>query len=166
MITLDPRALKICCRCKAEKPVTQFSKDRRKPNGIAYACRECERKRQRDYLQNAGVLRRMALHARSRYWDSPETDRARRSKYRQEHTEPLAFERNPFKERARRELRTAVRMGQVIKPTLCQDCGAGGIIHGHHEDYARPLDVDWLCPKCHGLRHQKHTDSGEDRRHG
>jgi hypothetical protein len=26
-------------------------------------------------------------------------------------------------------------------------------VHAHHEDYSRPLDVTWLCQKCHVQRH-------------
>jgi hypothetical protein len=28
-------------------------------------------------------------------------------------------------------------------------------LHAHHPDVAKPLDVEWLCPTCHG-----HADNG------
>jgi hypothetical protein len=46
----------------------------------------------------------------------------------------------------------AKRNGLIPPPTICEDCGKGGLLHGHHEDYSKPLDVNWLCPSCHGKR--------------
>ena len=50
-------------------------------------------------------------------------------------------------------LGSAVMSGRKEKPLTCSACGSGGRIHGHHEDYSKPLDVIWLCPKCHHSRH-------------
>jgi DnaJ-class molecular chaperone len=58
-------------------------------------------------------------------------------------------------ERARARLRYAVWTGKVVKPTRCDDCGATGQINGHHHDYSKPLDVQWLCAACHGRAHAK-----------
>ena len=48
-------------------------------------------------------------------------------------------------------------------PRHCERCGkrcrgrrsgfAIGKIVAHHEDYAKPLEVTWLCKPCHRLRH-------------
>ena len=32
-------------------------------------------------------------------------------------------------------------------------CGAANA-QGHHEDYAKPLDVTWLCARCHSAVHR------------
>lgn len=42
---------------------------------------------------------------------------------------------------------------KLPRPASCSDCGAVGPVHGHHEDYDKPLDVVWLCPKCHVAEH-------------
>ena len=47
----------------------------------------------------------------------------------------------------------AITAGELVKPDVCEACGlppAGkGKIHAHHADYSKPLEVEWLCPKCH-----------------
>jgi excisionase family DNA binding protein len=55
---------------------------------------------------------------------------------------------------AHRAVRLAVQAGELTRPQTCTRCGsAHRAIHGHHEDYSRPLDVIWLCTSCHRLEH-------------
>jgi len=59
---------------------------------------------------------------------------------------------------AYRQVRTAIANGVLIRPPCCSKCGAldqkeqvgRHTIQGHHHrGYHRPLDVEWLCCKCH-----------------
>lgn len=59
----------------------------------------------------------------------------------------------PEKNEARRKLQNAVRLGKVVRPSTCQNCGKDCKPAGHHSDYTKPLDVDWLCNHCHVARH-------------
>ena len=54
---------------------------------------------------------------------------------------------------ARKKFSTAIQSGEIIRPDECSNCGAVGNIHGHHTDYSKPLEVEWLCAKCHGKVH-------------
>lgn len=36
---------------------------------------------------------------------------------------------------------------------VCQRCGKAGLIHRHHHDYSKPLDVEIVCASCHGKQH-------------
>jgi hypothetical protein len=51
---------------------------------------------------------------------------------------------------ARGKLNLAVHHGRV-KRQPCEVCGAPKA-EAHHEDYSKPLDVEWLCPTHHRER--------------
>lgn len=57
----------------------------------------------------------------------------------------------------------AIRIGALIPRDRCEECGSAGTfddgrraIQAHHDDYNKPLDVRWLCQKCHHEWHRHH----------
>jgi hypothetical protein len=81
-----------------------------------------------------------------------EIERKYRSTHRNIQHDAKKRWRNDYPEKfsAQQVIYRAVRDGKIIKPGLCQMCGAEYVtIEGHHFDYSRPLDVVWLCHDCH-----------------
>jgi len=64
-----------------------------------------------------------------------------------ENTEHEAAKREAYK-----QLKRAVECGLLYKAGNCEQCRKLGPTHGHHEDYSKPLDVQWLCASCHGKK--------------
>lgn len=67
-------------------------------------------------------------------------------------------ERHPLKALARQMVQTSVRYGLLEKPTRCERCEKSvekKALHGHHEDYGKPLEVQWLCRGCHHAVHRE-----------
>lgn len=56
---------------------------------------------------------------------------------------------------ARRQYNLALRNGDLVRGrcVLCGDDQRPGTVEGHHEDYAAPLQVVWLCRLHHRWRH-------------
>jgi len=72
-----------------------------------------------------------------------------------------------IKNNARNKLRYEVRMGRIIKPCICSQCGekeqfasdSRSMLEAHHHDYLKPTEVKWLCRTCH--RRQEHPNTKE-----
>src|ERR1700732_3034979 len=62
-----------------------------------------------------------------------------------------SIRRNPITSSAHKEMDAAIRSGR-LKPRSCVICNDPKT-EGHHHDYAKPLDVWWLCRKHHVAVH-------------
>lgn len=85
-----------------------------------------------------------------------------RDEYAKTDAGKLAFNRakhkwndnNVIKRHASNLVNNAVRDGKLIKSSKCECCDNTHRLHGHHDDYAYPLNVRWLCSKCHCAWHK------------
>lgn len=63
------------------------------------------------------------------------------------------YANNLEKFRAKAKVRNAIKYGRLVRPSKCEAklacCMGDGKIEAHHSDYARPLDVIWVCKSCH-----------------
>lgn len=59
---------------------------------------------------------------------------------------------HPDAYRAQTAVGNALRDGKLLKKP-CQVCGTDEDVHAHHDDYSKPLEVKWLCAKCHHRIH-------------
>lgn len=50
---------------------------------------------------------------------------------------------------ARIAIKIAIDGGLLLPQLKCEVCSSYQHIEAHHEDYRYPLDVIWLCKKCH-----------------
>jgi hypothetical protein len=89
---------------------------------------------------------------------NPEKKRVWNKVHRQRHPEVGAKhtavyrKRYPEKLAAHSAVQVALKSG-TLKRQPCQICGAEKS-HAHHDDYSKPLAVEWLCHQHHMERHQ------------
>ncbi|BAO20626.1 hypothetical protein [Pseudomonas phage PPpW-3] len=148
-------AMKHCGTCKTEKPCSEFGKRAASTDGLAAKCRDC----QREY-DKARANRPDRVAAREAYAQTDEGKAARRrarNRYAEANKEGSAHRckayraANPKKARAHDLVAYALRTGALIRQG-CEVCGESSDV-AHHDDYAKPLDVRWLCASHHRYWH-------------
>lgn len=55
-------------------------------------------------------------------------------------------------QRAHQEISKAKKNNDII-PQPCKVCGSTHRVHAHHFKHEEPLNIEWLCPKHHTIRH-------------
>lgn len=65
---------------------------------------------------------------------------------------------NKVKGIARSVISQALKAGTLIRPNTCSNCNVTCKPEAHHTDYTKPLDITWLCKKCHENTH--HLNEG------
>jgi len=129
---------KTCFKCSRCLPLDEFYAHPMMGDKHLGKCKVCTRKDVQEH--------RAANRERWRRWDN--------ARYRSGKVPPKAPDHI---RKARVALHNAVARGKVTKPNKCQDCGEefpSRRIQGHHYDYTKPMEVDWLCSICHGKRHR------------
>ena len=145
--------MKRCFKCGTEKPFDEFYRHKKMVDGTLGKCKECTKK---------DVAARVLEKRSDPEWLAAERERCREKSRRAREAGTSAKtsteaksawkKRNPTKSRAHEIARRANRE----RPDACWDCGKpADILHRHHPDYAKPKEIVWLCPACHGIRHQK-----------
>lgn len=134
---------KKCSACGLELPLSEFNKNRRNRDGLQSVCRKC-----------------FSDYNRRRYASDPDRHKSNAKRYREENPENVFDTRmrmcakNPTKKNANEAVSLALRIGIMERPMFCAGCGCSDSEHrieAHHHDYAKPLEVAWLCTPCHRL---------------
>jgi len=60
--------------------------------------------------------------------------------------------RYPDHRRARQAVKRALQKGTLHRPDECASCHTACTPEASHDDYARQLDVEWLCRRCHAIK--------------
>lgn len=128
---------KVCFKCGESKPLSDFYRHQKMADGHVNKCKECNK---RDVREN----RKLKVDYYREY------DKARGNRQTQQYRDEYR-EKYPKKYFAVTSVNNAVRDGRLSKHP-CEVCGDLDV-HGHHDDYDKPLDVRWLCPAHHKAWH-------------
>jgi hypothetical protein len=132
-----------CRMCNNEKIPADFYA------GFASRCKDCHKASMK--------VRRLT----DPYVQEYDRERAK-TPARKEHSGRVAAQwrkDHPDAYRAQTAVGNAVRDKRLLKG-LCAICGTDENVNGHHKDYTKPLDVVWLCAKCHHRIHATFPELG------
>ncbi len=137
---------KICSRCGFEQELGQFQVRRASTDGYTAACKSCLSEYDRSRASQPH-----RVEARANYLKTEGgKEKSNRAKLR-------FIERNPIKRKAHILVGNFLRNGKLSRPGRCEMCGDECRPQAHHCDYTKPLEVMWLCKRCHTEWHKHHT---------
>lgn len=117
------------------KPLDKFYKHPRTKDGRLNKCKECAKK---DARENR--LLRIDYY---REYDRKRGSRIENAKH------------DSIKNSAHLKVSRAIKLGLLKRPESCESCEEIKPLHAHHDDYAKPLSVMFLCAACHKARHKE-----------
>lgn len=134
---------KTCFKCGEVKDLSFFYKHKQMADGHVNKCKECNKK---DVIDNR----------KSKIDYYREYDRARGNRQNSDYLKEYR-EKYPRKYKAHAMIRNAISRGVLFKES-CSECGSDFSVHAHHDDYAKPLNIRWLCAACHKKWHQENGE--------
>lgn len=149
--------MKKCTACGVAKTKAQFYRHPLMADGRLSRCKECtkdavrkNRLKRIDYYRAFDAARNNLPHRVSARIKYANTARGRAASN-------AAKKKYSLKDAVRRAAHcltgNAIRDGRLVRQP-CEVCGATERIQAHHDDYAKPLEVRWLCVKHHNEYHR------------
>ena len=149
--------MRICPKCK----INEITYKNPKTGYYAPYCKEC--RKSFDTAYSKSDKRKKAL---SKYNNKPE----RVAHMKEYHVEYMQVEENRQSKRDRqkrwpskdprllkvcaRKIAYEAKKCGLIKIQPCEVCGTTERLEMHHDDYAKPMDVRWLCKEHHKKYHE------------
>ena len=129
---------KTCFKCRKTKPLSDFYKHPKMGDGHLGKCKDCAC---HDVRENRKI--------RADYYRAYDCKRGNRMT-----VEDIRKQREAHPEwnKAHRAVSWAKKAGK-LKAQPCECCGSSTLVHAHHDDYSKPLEVRWLCPLHHKMVH-------------
>lgn len=115
---------------------------------------EHRRKRHREYMREfrkkpAAKKKQSFFHHR---WYLDNKQKILQNSNRKEYQAEW-HKKNKIKVAAYGIVQRAVKAGIIIPPSSCSICNRKCVIHAHHQNYLKPLDIIWICASCHKKTH-------------
>ena len=153
--------MKKCFKCHQEKDLSEFYKHPQMADGRVNKCKECNKidvienyKKKIEFYKAYNKSRAMKPHrvaARKAYMATqPGKDSHSKSNNKYMDTHPKV-------KKAKSIFGYAMKSSKILRPNKCSECPSTTRIEGHHDDYDKPLEVRWLCCKCHHKWHKTNT---------
>jgi hypothetical protein len=173
--------MKKCLECEVDKELEKFWKRNNRSSGYQTICSDCQNLKRRSRLEDPEKLTRKREQEKKSYEKNrkkriekvkiyqqnlSDEDREKRMELRRaafrnsqdQKQAKLFYLQNVYDKKkiiANRKLNDALRRENIIKPNRCQICNEEKALDGHHADYEKPLEVIWVCRKCHMAIHKQ-----------
>lgn len=145
----------ICCKCKEKKLLSDICASTIRKGGTG-KCKACHKVQMAEYRAN-NKQKINALAATPYYVEARRIYQAGAGRVAANEASKRHRNAYPKRAKAKSMISHAIRDGKIVRPNSCETCGSDGTPQGHHCDYNRPMDVMWLCIKCHRKWHKENT---------
>lgn len=154
MLSATQESTRVCCKCRCDYVPSSYQI--RKRYFICLACRKAYKAAQKEKVR-LGIPTKREPYWTAEYKAAWKKEYSKRPDQLAKAAEREAMKRrdpkNAEKLAARTAVSVAVRTGNLI-PQPCESCSKTPT-QAHHDDYSKPLDVRWLCQRCHTEHHRR-----------
>jgi len=146
---------KLCNKCKLIKNIQEFYVHARMHDGYLNKCKECTKTR----VKKHRTVNIEKIKAYDKKRDQSPERKELKKQYAQNNKEVCNqikldwAKRNRKKRNAHQKVYRVIKSGKLIKPDSCSICSSDYLVEAHHKDYSKPLEVEWICKKCHSKEH-------------
>ncbi len=160
--------IKKCFKCGIEKTLSEFYKHKQMGDGHLNKCKACTKsdvsKHRLENIERIMEYDRNRPNAKERVAKNSQRVKKLKAENNEHYLKTVSLPKikwgqiNKHKKNAHTKTQRMFKM-RGLKPTQCQLCGCSSDeLEGHHYDYSKPLDVTWLCKRCHSLAHKAIND--------
>jgi len=147
--------MKICSKCKINKSISEFYKNRSRKDGLDHRCKICSKLEAKEYLET-----KEGIKVHDKYYQSEQYQKAQK-RYRQsdrgKQTKKKYRQKNRMKVKAHYVVNYAITTGIIVRPERLKCfCGKKAKDYHHCKGYEPKhwFSIIPVCGSCHYKLHQ------------